>query len=688
MRSVLNLFLLLLLSVTPLFSQKKELKTKFGKISDAEIAMKSYEPDPAAPGVVLFDKGVVSHRYVDHKGFMQEYKRHVRLKIFKKEAYDLADVIIFYFKKQKIVDLKASCYNIENGKLVETELQKSNIFDESLTRARLLKKFSIPAVREGSIIEYTYTISDDFVVELPDWNFQQEEIPTIWSEFEAEIPSFIEYSKVAQGWYPFSLAVDENGNAAISLTTAERSGGSITNTSMGSANVEYQVKKLHFIQENIPALKPESFVASTSDYLSRIYFDVHAVYDTDLIPSGTSYQLVNGAFRELNNTWEKLGEEMLEDSYEDALKSSKYTADIAAQTVVGKSTLLEKTTALYEYVGKNFQVRHLPYPWLSQSFEKLNKDRNGTETDVNLLFINLLRKVKINAWPVMISTRAHGHIHPVRIDPSEMDRVITAVELEDQSLLLLDASAFPNPIGLLDDEDLNENGLLIKAKGDIKWVPLQNKVSVKTIYLATLNLKPEGALSGKVVCAQTGYEAVKSRAVLHKDRDTLNFVRTTFKEWAADGAFSEIKIENGNQWQEPTVKTEFKLESSAFSSVSGNKIFVTPSLGLGLHENPFKNPTRKFNVDLGTPHDENYNIIINIPAGYTVEEKPKGAKMAFGENALVFEYLVESTPDQIKIIIRNKYKKPYIGADLYPELREYFSTLVAKMEEQIVFTKS
>jgi hypothetical protein len=688
MRTVLSLFLLLFLSVSPLFSQKKELKTKFGKISDAEIAMKSYEPDPAAPGVVLFDKGAVSHRYIDHRGFMQEYKRHVRLKIFKKEAYDLANVIIFYFKRQKISELKASCYNVENGKLVETELEKNNVFDESLTRTRLLRKFSIPAVREGSIIEYTYTITDEFVVGLPDWTFQQEEIPTIWSEFEAEIPTFIEYNKIAQGWYPFTLAVDENVNTSMSLTITERTGGSISKSSMGSVNIEYQVKKLHYIQENVPALKPESFVASTSDYLSCIYFDVHAVYDTDLIPSGTSYQMVNGSFRERNNTWEKLGEEMLEDSYDDALKSSKYTADIAEQTVAGKTTVIEKTTALYEYVGKNFQVRHLPYPWMSQTFEKLNKDRNGSETDINLLFVNLLRKAKLNAWPVMISTRAHGRIHPIRIDPAEMDRVITAVELEDETLLLVDASAFPNPIGLLDNEDLNEDGLLIKAKGNVKWVPLQNKVPVKTIYLATLDLKPEGMLTGKVVCAQMGYDAVKSHVALSKDKDPMNFVRSTFKEWAADGTFSEIKIENGDAWQEPTVKTEFKMESSAFSSVSGTKIFVSPSLGLGLHENPLKNPTRKFNVDLGTPHDENYNIIINIPPGYTVEEKPKGAKMAFGENALVFEYLVESTPDKIKVIIRNKYKKPYIGADLYPELREYFSTLVAKMEEQIVFTKS
>ncbi len=689
MRNALHLLFCLLLLSSPVFGQKKELKTKFGKISPEEIAMTSYKDDPAAPAVVLFDKGKVSHRYVNNSGFMLEFERHVRVKIFNKEAYLMADVAFFHFKSQKLTDLKAVCYNMENGKLVETELEKGNVFDEKITRNRMLLKFNIPAVREGSIIEYRYTLSDDKSVGIgvSEWTFQRVQVPTMWSEFEAEVPTFISFKKMSQGWTPFALAEEEREDKQISVSFMTKGDHVIGTTTVNNGRVRYSQNRMHFIQENVPAMKPEPFVPAPSDYLSQIAFDIEAVYNTSLTQQGDSWRIANGDYQEYSNNWAVLGKEMLEDVYDEVLKSSKHTKDAAETCVAGKLSVAEKVAAIYEHIGKNYQVKKGDYLWMTQSLEALTKDRKGSPTDLNLLFINMLHQADIKAWPVLISTRVHGRVHPFRVSPDEMDRVIVAVDMDGKAPLLLDVSAFPNPIGLLDAEDLNNEGLSLKSEEEVTWVPLLNSINTRTAVIADLALLPEGGLAGAVAYSESGYGAVAHRKNL-KETDAPTLVSHLFKEWAAEGKFADLKVGDTNDWQEPNLKINFNLESAAYCTASGNKLYLAPTLGLGLRENPFKNPERKFNIDLGVPHEENYILSFKIPAGYKVEELPKSAKIVFGDNALIFDYLMDSTPEQIKVVARIKTKKTYIIADEYEGLREFFTTMLAKMEEQVVLSKS
>ncbi len=140
---ILPLLGLVLAIPTVIFGQKKELKVKFGKFSSEETNMKVYEAAPSAPGVVLFDKMDIEYPYNDDIGFSTIISRHTRIKIFKKEAYKYADVVIPYFGDEKVQDLKASSFNMENGKMVETELKDDNVFDEKITKRYSLRKFTM-----------------------------------------------------------------------------------------------------------------------------------------------------------------------------------------------------------------------------------------------------------------------------------------------------------------------------------------------------------------------------------------------------------------------------------------------------------------------------------------------------------------------------------------------------------------
>lgn len=632
------------------------------------MAMTSYPADPSAIAVVLFDKGEYSHIYSSNEGFLFEFERHVRIKIFKKEAYKYADVRILHFKSERISDLKACSYQVENGKLVETPLEKENTFDENLTSRLMVKKLTIPAVKEGSIIEYKYTIKD---VNLPDWVFQRLEIPTIWSEFKASVPSFVEFKKMSQGWVPFTLAEEQEDdlNAGTTLT--------------------YTATRMHFIQENIPALKPEAFVLSPSDYLSQINFDVTTIYSIKAVPLGlgNKYKLINQAPKEINNTWQNLGRELLEEAYSAPLESSKYTEEDVQACTANQNTNAEKIASIYAFVGKNYQANDNDFIWQTEKIETIAKNKKGSPSDINLILINMLRKAKINAYPLVISTRQNGRVLPYRVSADAFNRVITAIENEDKSFTVIDATAWPHPIGLLPEEDLNNEGLLLKERNFIDWLPLQNKVPVRSALQGDLTIGQDGLLSGALSFSENGYGALEARGKI-RETNATTYLQEKFPDLLAEGAIANIKIENLDQWQEPGIKGSLELQNASFITVSGDKMYITPSLGFGLKENPFKNPQRQFDIQLGTPNSKVYNMVLKLPAGYKVEEAPKSAKMVFGENALVFDYFMETTPETIKITIRQSVKQPYIAVEHYADLQQFYANMVAKLEEQLVLTKS
>ncbi|MCU0347401.1 MAG: DUF3857 and transglutaminase domain-containing protein [Saprospiraceae bacterium] len=662
-----SLLLLINFLAVPAFSQKKELKVKFGKLSDKEINMQSYEADPSAMAVVLFDIGELRHRYDDANGFTMYFEVHTRIKIFKKEMLDMADVEIFHDRDEKVTDLKAAAYNFENGKIVESKLEKDNVFLEELTKDDRLTKFSIPGAREGSIIEYTYTVTNTF---MPNgWVFQQVEVPTVWSEFKSSVPSYVQFKKFSQGWEPFTLAEES------------------TDTESLQGNISYEVSKLHFIQENVPGLKSEPYVNSLKDYRSSILFDVQAVYEIDFVPSGNGGgRLVNTIPKQYNKSWSKIGKNLLEDLYQPHLKVQRFTEDAAKRYAAGKATALEKATAIYEHIGKEYQLED--YEWLrpSVNIEKLTKERKGSPTDLNLLFINMMRIAGAKVYPMLISTTSHGRVLEFNISTDEFNRVIAAVEAEDSTIILVDVAGFPNPIGLLPQNDLNNSGLLLLSEEEVIWFDIKNKMGNKSALIGNFAIADGGEVSGNVVYQTSGYKAASNR----KKAVSLGaekMLAEQFKDWVTDGAITDVKLEKVENWQEANLKTEFNLATNTLANAAGDKIYLSPMVGLGQHENPFKNPDRKFDVNLGAIKEESFNLTFKLPAGYKVEEMPKNAKMSFGEQALLFDYMIEANAEQLKVNVRMRQKTDNIPATEYADLQQFYSAMATKLEEQIVLTK-
>ncbi|HQZ73481.1 MAG TPA: DUF3857 domain-containing protein, partial [Chitinophagaceae bacterium] len=168
------------------FSQQNP-TVKFGKISIAEIERKNYDVDTSAEAVVIADIGATQIKGNRNEWFSLEFRRHKRIHILKRNAYSHATVEISLYTdgkmEEQLDDVKAVTYNYENGKIVETKLDvRTGVFKDKLDKNRVVKKFTLPNVKEGSIIEYEYKVTSDFLFNLQPWYFQGD-IPRLWSEY-------------------------------------------------------------------------------------------------------------------------------------------------------------------------------------------------------------------------------------------------------------------------------------------------------------------------------------------------------------------------------------------------------------------------------------------------------------------------------------------------------------------------
>ncbi|MBM3416742.1 MAG: DUF3857 domain-containing protein [Bacteroidetes bacterium] len=184
-------------------------KIRFGDVAEKDFAAKIYSVDSSANAVIISDIGTSKIEGNSKGWFSLVFKHHKRIHILNKNGFDLSNVSIRLFStgddEEKPEKLKAVTYNLENGKVVESKLDvKENVFKDKIDKNWGVKKFTFPNVKEGSIIEYEYTITSDFLSNLQPWEFQGA-YPRLWSEYNLSVPEFMGYVFLTQGYKKFDL---------------------------------------------------------------------------------------------------------------------------------------------------------------------------------------------------------------------------------------------------------------------------------------------------------------------------------------------------------------------------------------------------------------------------------------------------------------------------------------------------
>ena len=633
---------------SPLRAQKSPVE--FGKVPMEDMRMVVYAPDSTAEAVVLEDYG---EAYIQLSGVSSNmtFERHVRIKILKKEGTRWADAIIPLYKvgsvEENVTKLKGATYNLENGRVVESRLSKEGIFKEKFNRNMIHQKFTLPDVKEGSVIEYAYKISSEFLVNFPNWTFQRK-IPTRYSEYWAIIPEFLTFQKYMQGYVPATGYETKDLNLA-----------------------GYRAKGHHYISTNVPAFREEPHMTSENDYISKINFALSHI------------NVPGQPVLEIMGSWEKLNTLLLaDDDFYGVIKGSGFLKSTVADITKDIADPIGKITTIHNYVKSSIE-------WDGQkdfyagAVRKILELKKGTSGDINLILASMLEKAGFDVDMVLLSTRDHGFIREQFPMVRQFNYAVCLVRLPDRSIFL-DATAKYLPIGVLPEWCNNGKGLVI-SNSHFGWVSLDTKAKSKTLVSADFNMSETGLLKGKLIFTRDGYDANKMRNALQtmgQDAYVQDFIGS--RAWSVGGS----EFENIAEITKPA-KEKYDLEIQDHATVAGDNIYFSPFITMQMETNPYKSENRVYPVDYGSPIENIYFCKFTAPPGFVVDEAPQSKVLVLHDNAARYIYNVAASPggDWISITSNLQINRNIFTQEDYLDLREFYNQVVFKQAEQIVFKK-
>jgi hypothetical protein len=635
---------------------------KYGKVNPEEFQTKVSGADSAASAVVLFDVGKAIFELGGRKAsFVYVLERHIRYKIITKAGYDFANLEIQLFNvgdnESYLDDMEGATYNVENGKVVISKISKSSKFTEKRNNNFTIKKFALPNVKEGSIIEFKYKIKSDFLGTL-NWHFQKD-IPTLYSEYDVSIPQFLKYNM--------------NQSGLIKVASKRELGQQNMASYYGAGIV--QIARTQFRIEDVPALKVEKYVPTMDEYISKVEFEL------------TSIKMPNQSFMDYVMTWPKIIAKLRGyNNFGGFLAPNDFVKTTIAKIVKPDTRPDSVPMVIFDYVKNNIKWNNQAGIYgSSTSAKQVFEKKTGNSADINLTLLALFNEARVEASPIILSTRGNGK-HPKYPILSKFDNVIIDVKIGERHIFF-DATNKNHTPDIVAFQNLNHEGYRVDFRNNTgNWINTDEfKISKKNVS-GYLTLDKENKLTGKLQMFSTDYTALERRNRHFSSLNEAEYLKS-FKGDKPGLGISEYKTENIDNPNEPFVESmDVVIEDNV--EEAGNLVYFMPLLFERTKENPFKIDDRKYPVDFGHPNEEVYRLTIEIPKEYTFDKLPKNEKISLLEDAASFSFVVSQEDNKISIVSKISFGKSVYSVQEYHDLKELFNNIVRKQAEQIVIKKS
>jgi hypothetical protein len=675
----INVILSIIVVFLSFSSFGEEQKIKFGKIDKSDLQMTIYQQDTSASAVVLYEYGQSKIEYNQSIGWRLVFEKHQRIKILKKDGVGFGDFRIRLSKnsteKESLNGLKAITFNLENDKVVKSELSRNDVFEDDVNKYNQYVSFSMPNVKDGSVIEVKYTIDcKTFFRNMRPWKFQHS-IPTVYSEYEVIIPEYFYFQKFVLGFEEFSLFDETNSQGSIQLSNTYRTGGTSRNGGVQShtdyETIRFRNNNYHWIAENLPAFKEEGFISSSDNYIQQVQFELQ----TAKFPESKLYTY--------SQSWESINKDLTadEDFGKHVFGANRFLTDEVNDLIRDCANETEKVNKILGYIQANYKFNDY-FSIYSKGLRQVLKDKNGNVADLNFLLIAMLSNAGIEAKPVILSTRANGiFLYPT---VTGFNYVITQCNLNGEKVLL-DAADQYSGINQIPFYCLNGRGLVIGGSQP-DWVELTGFGKSDVQYFSNLEIDATGTLKGSLNVKRSGYSALGFRNKI-SDFNTVDKYYENFTEKQPDWEITDHQLEGLNELENPVVET-IELELNNESVFAGDRIYISPVIFNPDEENPFKLKERKYPVDFGYKFNETEMTMLTIPEGYMVEEMPEAVSLSLPDQKAVFLFNITKVGENMIQTVSNvKFSQSVFFAEDYEALKEFYNRIIEKHKQQIILKK-
>jgi hypothetical protein len=629
---------------------------EFGQVTYRELDLKVYEKDTTAEAVVLQEFAEARFDNANDHNLLVEY--HVKIKIFKKDGLKKGTVSIPLHRSdsrvERVREVVASSFNYENGSMGETKLDPKNIYSENINQYWDAKKFAIPNVREGTVIEYKYVLETPFVFNFVTWAFQGD-IPRVYSEFWANIPANYIYNISLRGFYPLA----KNESSVVKDCFAPGGG------------YRSDCSRFKWAMKDVPAFKEEDYMTAASNFIASIHFEL------------SEYHYFDGRKDKITKEWKDVEEELRTSTkFGVQLRRGKDIVDEAVEALMaGETDPLIKAQKIYDFMKGWYQWDDVYGMYSELGIKKAFDSKKGNVGDINLSLVAALKHAGFNVEPLILSTRKNGavtELHPVLGD---FDYVIAKLNLNNK-VYLLDATDDLHAFGLIPERCLNGKGRVLGEK-ESYWYDLKPTDKAKSVHLIDLVLEPGGGLKGTIQTSYFGYEAVKERRKIYSFGNEKEYINNLNAKWD-NVDITKFELKNVEELHKPLV---MKLEIAAQEDMNAGNFIFNPFVVERWESNPFKSNERLYPVDFGAPLEEVFILTLVYPEDLELSELPDKVGLSLPNNG--GRYLLDAQKNGNKLTINSSLlvAKTVFSSEEYHFLKELFNRVIAMQNMDLVFRK-
>lgn len=645
-----RILLLLLVTYNIAIAQKKK-SAKMGQTTLEELRMTVYDKDSTAAAVVLYEH---ANRYPDiNNNEIPRTDYYYRIKILDKSSFDLADITIPLYQEQRIADISATTYNLtKNGSLIKENLLEENIFTVEENENWTTKKFTLPNIKEGSVIEYKYSILSPYL-QIKDWYFQSD-IPKIKSEFDASILGNYQYNIKISGYLKL-----EKHEASVDKKCVYING-------IGDgACVIYS-----YAMYNIPAFKEEEYMLSKENYISKLSFT---------LKSTTSYK---GVVKKLTTNWKEADKSLKKYFFNNQTSKVSFFKKNIPKNILNTDNTLAKSKKIFSYIQNHFTWNEKYWTNEDAKVKEAFQEKKGGVGEINISLYNSLKAANIEADLVVLSTRNNGlttKLFPIIYD---YNYVIVKTTIDGISYFL-DATDKFLPFGQVPVRTLNGEARIINFKKKSSWTVLKPKIKTVKNISAELTLNEEGIFSGNLMINHLGYFASSKRKSISSY--TKESYLENFESKNANLEVEDYEHKNLSDLDKPLQELfSIKIE---MNEELGNKTRINPIFFERIKRNPFKLKERHYPVDYAYPSRIKYSLNLNLPENYIVTQIPKDVAFSLPNNGGSFILKTIKKENSITVYTMLNINKKIYNANEYLTLKEFYKQLIIAENRYIVLEK-
>ena len=621
--------------------------------------MTSYPRDTSAAAVIIY-KELTRTVFVSpgFEFYLKNINRY-RFKVLKESAKDIGDFEIIYRTdgemSEKIHDIKVTTFNWENGKVVKTKMGKEFIFDQKYSDHAKRISFSAQNVKVGSVIEVTFERLNKHYWDIGDITFQGS-IPVNCVEAKVRYPEWLVFNAMSRG---------------LKLYSSNQSYETDRLTLGTGKYADYNSLQFNYRAVNLPALKAEDNVYCISQFYSAVSFELAALRLPGQVPKTVAYQ------------WSDVDKRIMESDIFSELNSSCKFKDEVDPIKNSDKSFKEKVVAIRNLVaGKvkwNKTIRLVP-----KSASSVLKESSGSNADINALTGSALKYAGFTVTPVAVKLRTSGELQDFHISLDAFDTFVLKVASDKGEVLMLDA-AFPTgyvnifPYPYL----VPKARQIVKDQSIRPWIDLTSLTKNQTSYNVHAKLDEDGLLSGTMKIEATGEESMYLKEFYNSYDEKEKFYAALEKNNSY--TIVDLTVQNMDEYT-PDCSMTVGIESQM--QTTEDRIYLKPVIETLHSEGRFKSETRSVPVDFPYRETTVYNLVVEIPEGYEIEQMPSNSSAGSTKVDSKADIVYKKSEDGRKIEVSYIYVLNDMYADPrdYQDFRRYWMQL-AKLENETIVLK-